>query len=320
VSIQNLQECEQLFFEKFSDDVSLNELPLVFILGSPRTGSTLIYQLIINFFDFFYFSNFVNDYFAEYPIIGTALDLQLNSHPLINYESAYGKTKGRFGPSEASLVFKNWFGGEHPAQTCSTEVLPGKVAHFTLTIKSIYKMTGQPILTKNAWNCFRIKAMTSLFPNIHFIWIRRDIRQSALSDLEARYRRGSPYTWNSATTANYQEIQQRPYWEQVVEQQYEYNKSIGVDLKRFSRRQYLELWHEDLCDRPEEELAKINQYFASQSLPLQQQDAPLPRLNPSKRPTGFNEDYDKILNYVAVQPDRFQEYTYKCPSLVQNGF
>lgn len=308
-------ESEQLFFQRFSRQAGVEELPLVFILGSPRTGSTLIYQLVINHFDFFYFANLINDHFAEQPVIGAALALQLGRPGPVGYSSAYGKTKEWWDPSEASLIFKNWFGGEHPAQTRSAEVLPGRVAHFTLTMQTIYQMTGQAIVTKNAWNCFRIRALTSLFPNLHFIWVRRDIGRSALSDLEARYRRGSPYTWNSATTANYREIQQRPYWEQVVEQQYEYNKSIGADLRRFSRGKYIELWYENVCNQTGHEAAKINRYFASQSLPLRQKDTALPALNRSEGPVELAEDYDKILNYIALHPDRFHEYIYPCPPI-----
>lgn len=305
-----LKESEQLLFQKFSNTDSLNKLPLVFILGSPRTGSTLVYQLMVNFFNFFYFSNFINNYFYEFPIVGATLELQLNPRTSVNYKSKYGKTEGLFEPSEASWVFKNWFGDKHPSQLCSSTVLPEKEAHLTVTFNGISHLSGMPILTKNAWNCFRIQELTRLFPNIHFIWLRRDIAVSALSDLEARRRRGSPDIWNSATTANYQSIQKLPYWEQVVEQQYEYNKSIGEDLRRFSRGQYLEIWYEDVCEHPKEELAKVDEYFQLWSLPIQLENRPLPLLSRSKGPDGLDDDYEKIRQYILHNYDRFEQYIY----------
>jgi hypothetical protein len=304
-----MNDIQSRLFDLHSD-IDIREVPLVFILGSPRTGSTLVYQILVNAFDFCYFSNFVNDKFAEHPVIGVALSLYLNQQAPVSYQSEYGKTQGDDGPSEGSLVFRNWFGGAHPSQTRSCEVLSDKKTHLLLTMKGIHKLTGRAILTKNAWNCFRIRALTELFPNIHFIWNRRDIGESAFSDLKARYvKGGSPTSWNSATTANYQTIQKRPHWEQVVEQQYEYNESIEHDLKRFCPEQYLELWYEDVCQETAGELERIRQFFESRLLPIRQQAGSIPPLKMSLV-EETNDDYKRIIDYVASNHNRFYPYTY----------
>jgi hypothetical protein len=208
------------------------------------------------------------------------------------------------------MIFKNWFGGEHPSQTHSCKALPGKAAHLISTMRSIYKLTGQPILTKNAWNCFRIQELSELFPNMHFVWIRRDISLSALSDLKARYRRGGPTVWNSATTASYLDIQKRPYWEQVIEQQYEYNESIAMDLKRYSQGQYIELWYEDVCKDTERELEKLALYFVSRSLPITKADMPIPSFSRSSVVDELENDYRKIIGYINSNSDRFHSHIY----------
>lgn len=304
-----MRELEELFFERLSA-VDIDELPLVFILGSPRTGSTLIYQILINFFDFCYFSNLVNDNFAKFPVIGIALTTHLDSAMTMRYESEFGKTQGYSGPSEGSFIFRNWFGGEHPSQTCSCSVLPGQKNHLVQSMKCIYRITGRPILTKNAWNCFRIGSLTELFPNIHFVWIRRDICTSAYSDLKARYiKGGSPTSWNSATTANYKEIQKRPYWEQVAEQQYEYNRSIAHDLDRFCPEQYFELWYEDICKETEQQIEHIRGFFEDRSLFVKDKDCSIPDLRILKS-LEIDDDYHKIANYIFDNNDRFYSYSY----------
>jgi hypothetical protein len=305
-----LEKAEELLFKKFSRGMRSGDVPLVFILASPRTGSTLVYQLIINFFNFFYFSNFVNDFCFESPVVGAALDLSIHSRRSVGYRSAYGKTRGLHGPSEASLVFKNWFGGQHPSQTRSCKVKAEKRQHFVLTMKSIHKMTGLPILAKNAWNCFRIQELTSLFQNTHFLWVRRDIIASANSDLEARYRRGDPTVWNSATTTNYLEIQKRPYWEQVVEQQYEYNRCMAHDLSTYSQGQFIELWYENVCERPELELKRLDDYFSNYSFPTKLRNRRIPTFNISSGPSGLENDCAKIVQYVEKNSERFREYFY----------
>jgi hypothetical protein len=304
---ENLTSVEALLFERYALWTEAAALPMVFIIGAPRSGSTLLYQLLINVFDFFYFSNLVNSHFSEYPAVGAALDQILNPREPVAYSSDHGKTEGPFGPSEASLVFRHWFGGEHPAQTQSAQVLLGKSEHLRLTMQSVYRMVGRPILIKNAWNCFRIRALVELFPAIQFVWIRRDIVQSAWSDLKARYLRGGPMVWNSATTANYRDIQQLPYWEQVVEQQYAYNESVALDLVRYAPGRFCEIWYEDVCQRPATEIHRLREQWTRNCLIVDMRAEAPPLFALSMRQRDESDDFAKICDYVARRSDRFHQ-------------
>lgn len=306
-----MQEIEAQFFQQYQH-IDAKNVPMVFILGSPRTGSTLIYQLMIDFFDVFYFTNLANNHFAEHPILAIPLETSLQQPTQNRYESEYGKTKGLLGASEASHIFKHWFGGEHPAETHSRTVLPDKMSHFMATIASIYGLRNNPVLVKNAWNCFRIQFLAETFPNAHFIWIRRDIGLSALSDLESRYRQGDPSTvWNSATTANYREIQQHPYWEQVVEQQYEYNRVIGQDLKAYAKDRFLTMWYEELCEHTADTLIKLSNFMGNPKLNIKQQNKPIPNLTESNKKSDLSDDYGRIQQYIKEQSTRLVSYQYE---------
>lgn len=307
----SLDLTEGLLFELFTKKVKVSEVPLLFILGSPRTGSTVIYQVLINHIKPFYFSNFIEEHFAASPALGASFEQILNPRLPVSYSSAYGKTEGIWEPSEASKVFRHWFGGDHPSQTKSCNVLPGQEAHLLATMQTIYGLTGRMIVTKNAWNCFRIETLTRLFPRAHFLWIRRDIGLSALSDLKSRYVHGGPTIWNSATTANYQEIQKLPYWEQVVEQQYEYNRSVAADLEKFSRGQFIEVWYETLCAALETQLERLYQYFVVHNISIDRVKNKLPNLKCSSGPTSIDDDYLKIQRYVSEHHERFQNYICK---------
>ena len=203
----SLSVIEESLRREHAAGIASNNLPCVFVLGSPRTGSTLLYQFLINHFRFHYPTNLFNDHFCEAPVSGAHFERGVTREGFVPYESRYGKTKGPFGPSEASCFFKKWFGGEHPSEISSKEPLPGMEELMLETFSALHGLSGIPLLFKTAWNCFRVKALARLFPSSSFVWIRRDIAQAARSDLEARARRGGYDVWNSATPANHLEIQ-----------------------------------------------------------------------------------------------------------------
>ncbi|MCJ7533159.1 MAG: sulfotransferase [Anaerolineales bacterium] len=304
--MEALKVTEELLFKKY-EAIDTHHVPLVFILASLRTGSTPFYQLLINAFDFFYFTNFIHTNFTEYPAVGAALNPVLDPGLPVSYESEYGKTKGDFDPSEGSLIFRHWFGGEHPSETHSARVLPGRQEHLIATFKTIYGLTGKTVLTKNAWNVFRIQAWSSLFPQAVFIWLHRDIRLAAFSDLKARYLRGSAHVWNSATPANYLEIQRLPYWEQVVEQQYAYNRVIERDLTRFCKGRYLEMWYEDVFSKTDASLTQLQTFFKSACFDVRMKSTAQIRLQPSRGEIP-NEDFKKIVGYVGENHERFASF------------
>jgi Sulfotransferase family len=308
VDSKTLTQIETLLFERYSNFAAPAGLPMVFILGAPRSGSTLLYQLLINVFGFFYISNWVSTHFFEHPVVGAALDHMLNPHTPVAYSSNHGKTEGLFGPSEASLMFRHWFGGKHPAQRFSAQVLPGKSDHLRLTMQSLYGMTRRPILTKNAWNCFRIRAYVELFPAIQFVWIRRDIAQSAWSDLKARFLRGGPTVWNSATTENYRDIQKLPYWEQVVEQQYEYNEGVAHDLACYAPEQYCEVWYEDICQAPAAGIDRLRENWEHNKLKLGVRAEAPAMFKLSTEESSENSDLKKIREYVFSQEIKFRNH------------
>lgn len=68
---------------------------MIHIIGAPRTGSTLMLQVIVNHFHVTYFGNDGKVHKADEPV---------------PYESWYGKTKKPHEPSEASPILSSWFG------------------------------------------------------------------------------------------------------------------------------------------------------------------------------------------------------------------
>ena len=244
--MNNLSKIEETLFKEFCKEKISN---IVFILASPRTGSTPFYQALVSSSGCPYISNFTNTYFSEYPVIG--LSIQHGTKSVDSLKSKYGKTNNLFGASEGSALFANWFGGGHPSQEVSSEAKEEKKSHFEKTVNSISALYGKPLIIKNAWNCFRIQSIVNIFPMAKFIWLKRDIGEAAKSDLEARYvTKSNPNHWNSATPRNVGDLLKKPYVQQVVENQYEFNISIKKSLELIPSQNWTEVFFEDFIRNP----------------------------------------------------------------------
>lgn len=132
---------------------------MILILGAPRTGTTLLYQLIVNLWKVNYFAN-----------DGTIHNTDAGEVPLV---SNYGKTTEPHEPSEASYIFAKWFGEERAVKPEYKQEMID-----TLTIH-------RPMVIKNIWNVYRVNEWLEYFPDTQFIWMRRDEFDAARSDENA---------------------------------------------------------------------------------------------------------------------------------------
>lgn len=272
-------------------------VPAIFMLASPRTGSTALYQMMAKYFGLSYFSNFVVRHFPAFPLTGAVVEAAFRGDgaEALSVRNAYGESFERFGPSEASEVFDQWYPRLHPAETRSHEPFEGAASKLTAVFNGLAAYHGAPVLTKNAWNCFRVESLSTMLPDAKFIWLRRDIVRSSYSTLLARCKQGDPArVWNSASPAGYEDIRMRPAHEQVVEQQYWTNQAVEAALGRMSSSRHLEVWYEDLVKAPRETLTRLAAFcgIACDPAPLHE-DLTAPA--PVERP----EDMERIRAYSA---------------------
>ena len=281
----------------------------LFILGSPRTGSTFLYQALAAGFELPYIANLTNDHFARTPIVGLSVQAAWPAFDQINPESSYGKAKGLMQPSEGSAVMQCWFGGGHPSEIVSTAPLPNATGHLQATFLAAEVLFGRPLLVKNAWNCFRVRALATLLPHAGFIWIRRDIATSAASDLAARYlTKGSPVEWNSATPRNVESLRARPYWQQVTENQFEFARAIATDFAALAPGRCATLWFEDLCRDPGTVLLQLGGQLAGLSGQTIQRILPARQVAQATQLDSL--DQQRLESYVESEASRFAHCRY----------
>jgi len=89
-------------FEELSTNNKLEldaNCPVLFILGSTRTGSTLVYQMIASALRFPFITNKTEKEYASQPLLGLLHLLPYLKQEEIHLHSVRGKTRGALQPS-----------------------------------------------------------------------------------------------------------------------------------------------------------------------------------------------------------------------------
>lgn len=279
-------------------------VPAIFILGAPRTGSTALYQAIVHAFALPFISNMTT---ADSPITGILESYRLWSGESGRMISDHGKTSGAHAPSEGSAVMTRWCGGGEPAETLSPGIVSDQLGHMAATLRAVAAVTGRSLVIKNAWNCFRLRSLAAAFPEAGFIWIRRDIGAAARSDLAARYRtKNNPLDWNSATPRNISALRKLPYWEQVVENQFEFSRAISEASADLPSARFVEVWYEEFCADPVGVLRRLAEVL--DALPHPVRALPANAIGVAERDALSAEDAKRIDSYLLADPTRWASF------------
>ncbi len=234
--------------------------PPIFILGAPRSGSTLIVQAITDAFDIGYLSN-AHCRFFGWPALAERVLRPLVNKPRSSYQSDYGVTKGKHAPSECGEWWYRFFRRE-PAYVPAKEADPAKMVNFRRSLLALTDAFDKPVIFKNLYVSLRIQAIVKHIPEALFIEVRRNEVDNAVSILEARKKiYGDYHAWFSVPPPNVDALKQLPPTEQVIGQIRSIYHTIRNDLGRVGADRLLVLEYEKFCDDVHGSLEAISSFL-----------------------------------------------------------
>lgn len=236
-------------------------IPPVFIVGAPRTGSTILFQLLIRKYKFSYFNNLQSFFYASPAIIAKmSYRLAIKNALKLRLNSKYGYIKGVFSPSEAGAVFRYWF-GEKGFSDRSTE---NRRKYIKNTINYISSLSSAPFLSKNLNNSLRLNAITSVFPEAFFIWIKRNPLYASQSLIKMRRTLyGSENIWASVKPAKYKKLLKYEPFEQVARQIKDIEDYIGKTLNDRTGFNFISVSYKNLCEDTQNVLNNVSKTYES---------------------------------------------------------
>lgn len=154
-------------------------LPLLLIVGPPRCGTTLVYQVLSYCLDVTFPTNF-GSLFPKSPMTvnGAAGTVRAD------FQSFYGQTARMSGPNDAFHLWNRWLGDDrYLTRTDLSETELNEMRQF---FSAWSQKFGKPFLNKNNRNVHCIDFLEKTLPQAYFIGVFRDPICVARSLIHAR--------------------------------------------------------------------------------------------------------------------------------------
>jgi len=276
----------------------------VFILGVPRSGTTLLYQLMIHHFHFAYFPNVANALYTT-PILGTRFGLKCCKTYVSDFISSYGGSKGWMAPSEAGRIWNRWYPVEDidGYNYTSAGHLDEKAKHIIYqTVAGVEEAFGAPFISKNVKHSVRVQSLTEIFPSALFIHIKRNPWDTANSILRTRKTKSDNiHSWFAVMPREIDLLRDRNYLEQICGQIFYVERNIAEDAKAVGKDRLHIIQYDGLCDNPKEELNRVSEFMHLRGAALQtKHDVPESFERSEHKRDGLNKE-ESMLREILVR-------------------
>ena len=245
------------------------EQPPIFIIGPPRSGSTLLFQVLTDAFNFAYLSNRHCQFFGA-PALAEQYFVTVNKKKPSDYTSLHGKTTSPTEPSECGDWWYRFF-RRNPAYVTLQDIDEKRMYNFRKSLHAFTKVAGKPVLFKNLYASLRLEPLSKYVPEALYIVVRRNEFYNAASILAGRKKTLGTYeNWWSVPPPGVEELKKKSPCKQVVGQ----IRAIYSEIDRVVACKYIKkdrvLWleYEDYCRNTYSMIEKVDKFFRSNGLKI----------------------------------------------------
>ncbi|MCP5200981.1 MAG: sulfotransferase [Gammaproteobacteria bacterium] len=229
--------------------------PLVFIIGAPRSGTTLASQILAHSGTYAWVNNFVARFWSA-PLVGVKIARAMGLYAedfRSTFASAWGTTEGWLEPHEFGYFWNRFFDlgqDTHKLAAADLERVDGDA--LRRAIDCIQAEYDAPLVLKNnTWCTLQAAYLAQLFPRAIFVACFRDLVWLAQSLLMARRERlEDPDAWWSVRPATYQALRRLPVLEQVVGQARDIQQGLEAELAAIPAERVVRVDYASMCHDP----------------------------------------------------------------------
>jgi hypothetical protein len=272
----------------------------IFIIGAPRTGSTILYQSLTNYFNVSYIDN-LSCLFHRNLFFGMYLSNKLYKNKPHNcFKSIHGntmKTGGLHAPSECGQFWYRWLPRDHHFIDYD-EITDDMVEGIRENIFAILNYYNRPFVFKNLNAGQRLRLIHKVYPESKFIWIKRNKVDTISSILKVREKLNIPTNeWWSIKPQNYKDLLKENRIDMVTQGVYYLEKQIHTDLKLFNKEQYSIITYEDLGELLSSNFSSLKNFLDCQQTKKVKIEECFQRKNsPKAKESKFREEIKVAIN------------------------
>ncbi len=245
-----LSPLERRRLRKLKDAERPNDpTPMLLMVGGPRSGTTIAYQLLVAHLPVSYTSCWV-DAFAHSPITAGRLRRRWVLDPPDTRENFFGSVRGMSGPSDAFAIWNRWFGEVRGVPDPLTDEAEADMRSF---FWAWHQTFGRPLLNKNNRNTLAVTQLAQTLPAARFIVIRRNpihVVQSLI--VSRREVQGDVNAGWGLLSRDADPDKPMDYVDVVCEQVHEFQTELDRQLATVDPARVMNLNYRELCANPEQ--------------------------------------------------------------------
>lgn len=251
---------------KFLPSVPVSAGPVrpIFIVGLPRSGSTLLVQLLIAHLRLGYATNLVARFWNR-PAFGVALNRALSNDPgaISEVESFYGRTLGYEGHHEFGWFWARWFdyGESHRIEPARWNAID--IRAMRAEISAMEQAWNRPLIFKNPPALsMQIAFFEHFLDEPIFIYLRRSEPEVAASLWQARLKSpGGIASWYSTRPPDIRQLERLGPEEQIARQVRSTRREIEDQLSQVPSERVRVVDYASLVGTPEETLRNLGDWL-----------------------------------------------------------
>jgi hypothetical protein len=262
---------DRLAYKPGSDGTSA-----VFIIGLPRSGTTLVYELVAMAFKVAYLTR-VYSYSYGLPCLTTRFVSQFAHAHLPRYESNYGRISGRYAPAENHVLWEKWLRADEVLGhfVPSESIGEAQADSARKMLASMTAIAGRTYIFKDVYLSLSPAALLQLFPGARLVLVTRDTNAVCESIYRARSAIGADQWW-SVRPPFFREQIGNDVSQQTAFQCARTKQLMKRETSRLPRDRVLIVSYEDVCESPRHFLEKLQSWaglerrgIAESSIPAQ---------------------------------------------------
>jgi len=273
----------------------------IFIIGPPRSGSTLLFQVMVNVFDLNYTTNADAFWYGGLSLRKRFAPIP-RSKKKTDFSSSHGKTRGRFAPNECGEYWYQFF-RRKPQYVSLGEENDGKMKRLRCSLLRIAEAGGVPMLFKNMNCALRLGPIYQACPGALYIVTHRELLWNSHSLLQVRNKVYGDYSkWWSMEPKEIDDLEKLPPEKQVVEQVRAIHREIDQQRTQAGVAHFFDVDYEELCNDPKRVMKSMNDFFEQHGMQILSSLDNVPDSFPLSEKCRVEVSlFDRLRNYVRAE-------------------